>query len=170
MENNKTLIIMMILGLFFIIYIWFFNPKKEDAQVNYETAKQEEVIVAKTNKNNKIKDTSNQYELIDIPQNKKYDLIFENNNIKIEFDPHDAVIKHAWIKDTFLKREDTKLYDIVQSENQQGALRLKLGSWENEKTLYELTGGKNLYNYKRDGDTFTFICKFKKRIMKLYIQ
>lgn len=103
------------------------------------------------------------FELVEIPQEKEYDLTYENKNIKIIFDPKDAIIKHAYVKDTFLNREEVRSYDIVQPRDEnEGALRLKFGSWENKVALSNLTGGKNIYHYERIGNTFIFKCNFKK--------
>ena len=165
MDSNKSFILMIIIGVAFIIYIWVAKPTNQK-EINNDPIvdKSEKRIVQekKIEKNKSIK-TIGEYELIGIQQEKEYNLVYENNNIKVEFDPHDALIKHAWIKDTFLDRKEVKSYDLVQSEDNNGALRLKLGSWENEKTLYNITGGEDLYNYKRIGNTFIFTCKLKKR-------
>ncbi|HOV14097.1 MAG TPA: YidC/Oxa1 family insertase periplasmic-domain containing protein, partial [Spirochaetota bacterium] len=104
-----------------------------------------------------------QYELIESKQSEEYDLIFENKNIKVIFNPNDAIIKNFYVKDTFLNRKEVVMYDLVQGDENNGALRLKFGSWENEHTISSLTGGNNFFNYKREKDTFIFNCSFRKK-------
>lgn len=165
MDNNRTLIIMAVISVFFILYLWIIQPRLlknqnvEQQIVQEETENQKDIYLEE--KPGQFKTISNDYEIISSSQSKSYDLIYENKNIKIEFDPKDAVIKHAWVKDTFLQREKHTLYDLVQGEKGEGALQVKLGSWENEVTLGNIAGGKNLYNYQRVGDSFIFSIKFR---------
>ena len=146
-----------------IAIIWLRPPKKNEPITEppdqQETAKQEAEDIEKKEPVKKGKT----FELIEIPQEKEYDLTYENKNIKIVFDPEDAIIKHAYVKDTFLNRKEVRLYDLVQPrEKNEGALRIKFGSWENEITLSKFTGGKNLYHYERIDNKFIFKCNFKK--------
>jgi len=104
-----------------------------------------------------------QFDIVGTKQTEKYDLIFENKNIKVIFNPNDAIIQNFYVKDTFLNRKDIQMYDLVQGDEKNGALRIKFGSWENEKTISSLTGGKDLFNYKREDDKFIFSITLKKK-------
>ena len=158
MDNNKVFIMMIVFFAFFAVTILFFKPKKAEKYIP-----EKEVLEKIKDDDEAFNFNSGEYELIETEQVTNDDLIFENQNIKVEFTPNDALIKHAWIKDTFLSERKNNSYDIVQGNKNSGALRLKLGSWENEKTLRNLTNGNNLYNFKRVGDSFIFSCKFKKK-------
>ncbi len=148
-----------------IVVIWLRPPKKAE-EITKPVEKEQSVYDKKdeTKSDNNSIERSNEYELVEIPQEKDYDLVYENKNIKIEFDPNDAIIKHAYVKDTFLDRDEIKSYELVQPrEENEGALRLKFGSWKNDVTLSKLTGGNNIYHYERIGDTFIFKCELKKK-------
>lgn len=168
MDANKSFIFMAIMtGVLIIMIIFFQKPQKEDNatkspdKVTTTTTEPKEELKSEE----KIPGKSSDYELINITQEKEYDLTFENKNIKVVFSPNDAIIKHAYVKDTFLGRKEIRSYDLVEPRKEdEGALRLKFGSWENEVTLSKITGGNNLYHYERIGDTFIFKCELKKKI------
>lgn len=161
MDEKRSLILMVVFGVLIIISFYFIPMLRQDSSTQKEKELKEE-------KNEVIQDNNNKknldkFEIIETSQDNIQNLVYENDNIKIEFDPHDAIIKHAWIKDTFLKRKKVIQYDLVNSENNmQGALRVKFGKWDSDITLSNLTGGNNLYNYERVGDKFIFKCNFKK--------
>lgn len=171
MENNKAFILMLITCAVFLVWIWVFRPNLSPPKKINQTITTDNLNNDDTLSKEKIVIKSD-YELINIPQEMEYDLEFENDNIIVEFDPHDAIIKHAWIKDTFLDKTNSAKYDLVIPKLKEddplnakfvddGALRLKFGSWKNELTLAKLTGGNNLYHYERVGNKFSFTAKFK---------
>ncbi len=168
MDANKSFIFMAIMtGVLIIMIVFFQKPqqKEEKTTKSTETEATTDAKKAELKSEEKVSEKKSDYELINIPQEKEYDLTFENKNIKVVFSPKDAIIKHAYIKDTFLGRKDIKSYDLVEPrKDDEGALRLKFGSWENEVTLSKLTGGSNLYHYERIGNTFIFKCEFKKKV------
>ena len=166
MEKNSgsnTFMFMMVLAVVLIGFLWvsYFTTKDKNISTNTTNfeANQNNVKI----NNNVTLNTIQDFELVEEAQTEQYDLVYENKNIKIEFSPYDAIIKNAWAKDTFMKRKEVKMYDLVLGDENNGALRLKFGSWENDITISTLTGGKNLFNYKREGDKFIFTCKLKKK-------
>ena len=170
MDSNKSFIMMVVVGILFVGYVWIVQPKLAKKVVPYEE-KKEEVITpqdtmsqdADDNKSIILPEGNSAFQIVEQPQEKKYDLTYENKNIKVVFDPHDAKIKHAYVKDTFLSRKEVRSYDLVSPRREnEGAMILKFGSWDNDKTISSLTNGNNLFQYERNGDVFTFKCELKK--------
>jgi YidC/Oxa1 family membrane protein insertase len=164
MDINKTFVFMIIIAAGFILFT-FFGPKfsQTTEQSKQSQTSSTNVNTALTNTTTTTAGFSGNFEWIDIPQDKEYNLTFENKNIKIVFNPNDAIIKNAYVKDTFLNRKEISLYDLVQGTDNSGALRIKFGSWEKDLTLEQLTGGKNRYNYVREGNKFIFTCQLKSK-------
>lgn len=164
MDNNKTFIFMLSIAIISIGVTWYFflnNKNKLETTTEttylYQNSENKDV-------NNKITQIiDSQFELIESIQTEQYDLFYENKNIKVIFNPHDALIQHFYVKDTFLKRKDVSMYDLVQGDEKNGSLRIKFGSWENEHTIASLTGGNDLFTYKRENNTFIFTCSIKKK-------
>ncbi len=160
------ILFMFIFSFLFILVIFFTQPKQKSAENNQTEQTTDNIAVNDEKKENlKQKDFYGKYQIIDKEVENNDSLLYENDNIKIEFDKKDAVIKHAWVKDTFLNknRGNVLLYDLVDPVLGLGSLWLKLGSWENEATLANITGGDNQYNFKREGNDFIFTCKLKKK-------
>jgi len=160
MDTNRTFIFMLIVGAIFIGIV-FFTSKGN----NSENSKKE--VINKNEVNNKIDNNNSvklaNFELLEKKQEKEDSLVFENKNIKIEFSKNDAIIKNAWIKNTFLNQTKMSSEDLVQGNDSLGALQLKFGAWENEITLFQLTGGKNTFDFQRDGNKFIFSAQIKNK-------
>lgn len=164
MDNNRTFYIMVVMTVIFIFLMYFYTGKTKKENLN-NTEVTEEIkdiknkettqnIITKTESDDKTR-----YQLISIPQQNEYNLIYENNKIKIIFTPNDAMIKHAYVKYNFSNGNDNQI-DLVDPLNKDdGALKLKFGNWDNDLTLSKMTGGDNLYHYIRENNTFTFQCK-----------
>ncbi len=154
MDERRTFIFIVAFAVISIIFFLIFQPKmqqnkEESKQINKEQKTTEE-------KKKDLNESFGKFELINVSQNANEKIFYENKNIKVEFDLNDAIIMHSWVwkKDKF---------DLVQGENGAGSLRMKFGSWENELTLSNLTGGSNKYNFKREGNVFIFSCNLKKK-------
>ncbi|HPO48848.1 MAG TPA: YidC/Oxa1 family insertase periplasmic-domain containing protein [Spirochaetota bacterium] len=162
MDNNKTFMFMLSIAIISIGVTWYFFLTNKNKNVQSDTVYNDKVI-SKKDTSFKNEHVDSQFELIETKQSESYDLIYENKNIKVVFDPNDAIIKNFFVKDTFLKRKEVSMYDLVQGEDKNGSLRLKFGSWENEHTVSSLTGGKNFFNYVREKNVFIFTCSIKKK-------
>ncbi|HOJ62813.1 MAG TPA: YidC/Oxa1 family insertase periplasmic-domain containing protein [Spirochaetota bacterium] len=150
-ENTKrTLIFMIIFSILFMvinIYFYMTTPKKEAVTEN--TIKEKEV------EDKEIK-TIKKIDKFIIINKKEYkeNIFYENENLKIEFDQNDALVKSVFIK----KYSNT---DLINSTNNFGSLKLKFGSWKNGIELKDLTGGDNFYNFEQQGNSYIFSCELK---------
>jgi YidC/Oxa1 family membrane protein insertase len=157
MDSNKTFLFMVAIAAIFIIVLLV---KPNILQNNTVTTIPTTTTSIKTDQSEdkKIQNSNSEYEFIEIKQEKTDPLIYENVNYKIVLDPKDAIIKNAYIK-----VNETNSVDLVQGNENLGALEFKFGSWNNNITISKLIGTNAYYNYSRDGDKFTFICKFKNK-------
>ncbi len=165
MDTNKTFSFMILICLVTLgLYFFFFSQGNKNSAKDLEEDLTESSSEPREDRIVDFSGKNAQFSLVDVAQTEEADLVFENDNIKIVFNPNDAIITTAIVKDTFLKRETVNEYDLVQAraDSDEGALKLKFGSWENDLSLEKLTGGKNFYNYKREGNNFTFFCKIKR--------
>jgi len=169
MDANKTFGFMVLICLVTLgLYLFFYSSNRNNVTIGEENISNSESNNSDSNDmgQNNIDISAKNYlfTLIETEQTEDYDLTFENNNIRVVFNPYNAVITNAIVKDTFLNRANINEYDLVQArkDSDEGALKLKFGSWENDITLSQLTGGKDFYNYKREGNNFIFFCKIQK--------
>lgn len=172
MDENKSFIMMVILISIFILMMWFMpvkSPlyKSEEIKPTININKEEDKTKAFFSN---VKDFNESYEII-FPKENQVDeeIIYENKNLKIIFSKHDAIIKHAYLKYNFSgKEEQIDLVHPVQEND--GALRIKFGKWDNDLTLEKLTGGTNYYSYNLENkDRYIFECKIKeKKSGKIY--
>lgn len=87
---------------------------------------------------------------------KSEDLVYDNGKILVEWTPYGGEIKRAVI----INRNGNAKADaqLIDPLGQHGSFRMKLGSWAGGKTIEELTGGDNYFNFTRNGDEFVFRC------------
>ena len=162
MDNNKTFIFMIILAFVFVgVNIFFMYNKKnkvDNNEINNTKNYDNQNIIDEKKES---KDYVGKFEIINQKRDFEYELIFENDNILIEFTPYGGMIKKAYLKDTFLGNKQINKYSIIDGKSENNSLKLKLGSWGNGATVSELTGGDDFFNFTKEGEKFIFSCQLK---------
>lgn len=95
------------------------------------------------------------FEVIDPDYSSDFVTIYENEKIKIQFNRKNGSIEKAWVK------KGNENYLILDSNDSLSGFTIKLGSWLTGKSIYSLTGGKEIYNLKIEDNIFIFSIKFK---------
>jgi YidC/Oxa1 family membrane protein insertase len=189
MDNNKMFIFMIIFAVVMIATLWIFRLFNKEDQLTIVTTTSTVAEVIDDTASTTVTDSTNpaddsgkgRFQLISpVQSGSTVNMVYENSNIRVVFDTEDALVKNAWIKDTFLKNS-TQMYDIVQGESimmddtasrdkienrdtGDGAYRIKFGSWDSDITLASLTGGNARYHVMRTGNKFTFTARIKNRL------
>lgn len=148
---NKTFFIMVVLTMFcFGITLYqFFNPK-ENTETNVIA---ESVIDNKQDIN--ITEKHNKFVLKNKPQPVNTDIIYENNSLKVIFNS-----VRGEISNVLVKTSEDRSFDIVSGNNDFNALKLKLGSWKSGIDVNDLFDEDFIYDFKNEGNKYTFSCEF----------
>jgi YidC/Oxa1 family membrane protein insertase len=150
---NKTFFIMVLLTMvcFGITLYQFFNPKE-----NITTIATNESQVNETEKIKLSNDEEKKVTLISEVTNLNETIKYENDKLKVLFDS-----KKGEISNLFIKTSDQKAFDIVDSDQINNALKLKLGSWKDGIELNTLFSEDSIYTFNNDKNRYTFSCDFK---------
>ncbi|HQB62659.1 MAG TPA: hypothetical protein PK899_13485, partial [Spirochaetota bacterium] len=160
MDNNRTFVFMIILTVIFVgINVYFmYNVKdvKSDAVIsNGASEKKNSNIESETTPEMEFEALYEQKETLE------ENIIYENRNILLEISRVNGEIVKAYVKDSFLDKNQNKKFSIVTGKPNNNSLKLKFGSWLNGKTISELTGGKESYTLEKVDDKFIFSTKIK---------
>ncbi|HPY88935.1 MAG TPA: membrane protein insertase YidC, partial [Spirochaetota bacterium] len=159
-DNNRTFVFMIILTVIFVgINVYFmYNVKdvKSDAVIsNGASEKKNSNIESETTPEMEFEALYEQKETLE------ENIIYENRNILLEISRVNGEIVKAYVKDSFLDKNQNKKFSIVTGKPNNNSLKLKFGSWLNGKTISELTGGKESYTLEKVDDKFIFSTKIK---------
>lgn len=160
MDNNRTFVFMIILAFVFVgINIYFmYNGKsvKNVTDVTNGTSEAKDTNIELETTRETVFESL--YEQKDALED---NVIYENQNILVEISRINGEIVNAYVKDSFLEKNQNNKYNIVNGKLNNNSLKLKFGSWLNGKTISELTGGKESYSFEKVDNKFIFSTKIK---------
>ena len=152
---NKTFFIMVVLTMvcFGITLYQFFNP----ATNNTEQTSSEESTVYQTEEIKKVQ-VENNFSLSREVVTNTEDIIYENDVLKVVFD-----LTRAEISELKVKTPSQNEFDLVNGNNINNAMKLKLGSWKNGIDLNSLLGN-SIYSFEKNGNKYCFSCEFTSEV------
>lgn len=148
---NKTFFVMVILTMvcFGITLYQFFNPKK-DIEIPIATES-----VVNNERNIKITENKNNFVLRTKSESSNTDIVYENSKLKVILDS-----ARGEISSVLVKTSEDKSFDIVSGSGNYNALKLKLGSWKDGVDINALFDEDFIYDFKSEGNKYTFYCEF----------
>lgn len=148
---NKTFFVMVVLTMvcFGITLYQFFNPKKD-----IETPIAAESVV-NNEQNIKIVENKNNFVLRTKSESSNTDIVYENSKLKVILDS-----ARGEISSVLVKTSEDKSFDIVSGSGNYNALKLKLGSWKDGVDINALFDEDFIYDFKSEGNKYTFYCEF----------
>lgn len=148
---NKTFFVMVVLTMvcFGITLYQFFNPKKD-----IETPIAAESVV-NNEQNIKIAENKNSFVLRTKSESSNTDIVYENSKLKVILDS-----ARGEISSVLVKTSEDKSFDIVSGSGDYNALKLKLGSWKDGVDINALFDEDFIYDFKSEGNKYTFYCEF----------
>lgn len=148
---NKTFFVMVVLTMvcFGITLYQFFNPKKD-----IETPIAAESVV-NNEQNIKIAENKNNFVLRTKSESSNTDIVYENSKLKVILDSAKGEISSVLVKTS-----EDKSFDIVSGSGNYNALKLKLGSWKDGVDINALFDEDFIYDFKSEGNKYTFYCEF----------
>ena len=148
---NKTFFVMVVLTMvcFGITLYQFFNPKKD-----IETPIAAESVV-NNEQNIKIVENKNNFVLRTKSESSNTDIVYENSKLKVILDSAKGEISSVLVKTS-----EDKSFDIVSGSGDYNALKLKLGSWKDGVDINALFDEDFIYDFKSEGNKYTFYCEF----------
>lgn len=148
---NKTFFVMVILTMvcFGITLYQFFNPKKDiETPIATESVVNNERII-------KIAENKNNFVLRTKSESSNTDIVYENSKLKVILDS-----ARGEISSVLVKTSEDKSFDIVSGSGNYNALKLKLGSWKDGVDINALFDEDFIYDFKSEGNKYTFYCEF----------
>lgn len=148
---NKTFFVMIILTMvcFGITLYQFFNPKKDiETPIATESVVNNERII-------KIAENKNNFVLRTKSESSNTDIVYENSKLKVILDSAKGEISSVLVKTS-----EDKSFDIVSGSGDYNALKLKLGSWKDGVDINALFDEDFIYDFKSEGNKYTFYCEF----------
>ncbi len=148
---NKTFFVMVILTMvcFGITLYQFFNPKKDiETPIATESVVNNERII-------KIAENKNNFVLRTKSESSNTDIVYENSKLKVILDSAKGEISSVLVKTS-----EDKSFDIVSGSGDYNALKLKLGSWKDGVDINALFDEDFIYDFKSEGNKYTFYCEF----------
>lgn len=150
---NRTFITMVIMTLVFFAYTTYLMFYRNNNEVIQNEIREEIKIEEKVSVN------ENLLEVIDPDFTSDIIYRYESSKLKIDFDRKNGTIINAWILDAAGNNNN-----IVEGNENNSALKIKLGSWNTGKTISELTNGNHVFNLNIKDNVFTFTIKMRDNV------